>query len=184
VNPPVLERVRSSLPGLKVVGEDLPLPLPVLYEPSSDCGADRVVAAAGALHRRPDAPGVLVLEAGTCLVATVAVRGRGVLGGAILPGPELMARALADGTAALPLVSPEPPEKAIGATTTESIRSGLWAAFVGAARNLVDRMREECGTPLEVVASGTGGGALAAALPEVDAVHPFAALWGVYLTVR
>ncbi|MHC4932892.1 MAG: type III pantothenate kinase, partial [Planctomycetota bacterium] len=65
VNPPVLERARGVLPGLLVVGEELALPLPVLYEPPEACGADRVMAAYGALERRPGAEAVLVLEAGT-----------------------------------------------------------------------------------------------------------------------
>ncbi|MHC4342711.1 MAG: type III pantothenate kinase [Planctomycetota bacterium] len=184
VNPPVLERAREALPGLLVVGEDLPLPLPVLYDPPEACGADRVMAAYGALSRRPGAEAVLVLEAGTCLTATLAVRDKGILGGAILPGPALMARSLNEHTAALPAVEPAPPETALGRTTEASIRSGIWAAFVGSARELIRRIGDELDGPLEVVASGSGGGALAAALPEVHALHPYATLWGVYLSAR
>jgi type III pantothenate kinase len=184
VNPPGLERARGVLPGLLVVGEELALPLPVLYEPPEACGADRVMAAYGALERRPGAEAVLVLEAGTCLTATAALRDQGVLGGAILPGPALMARSLEEHTAALPSVEPGPPEAAVGRTTAASIRSGIWAAFVGSARDLIRRTGDELDRPLDVVASGSGGGALAAALPEVDALHPFATLWGVYLTAR
>jgi hypothetical protein len=33
----------------------------------------------------------------------------------------------------------------------------------------------------DVVAAGTGATALAAALPEIGAVHPDATLWGVYV---
>jgi type III pantothenate kinase len=180
VNPPVLARARDALPALRVVGEEIALPLPVLYEPPGDLGRDRVMAAVGALDRRPDAPGVLVLDAGTCLVATVAVRGLGVLGGAILPGPDLMARALADGTAVLPRVPVEAAPPAIGRSTADSIRAGIDAAIAGAVRELIDRCRAETHVDLDVVAAGTGGGALAARVPGIDAVHPFATLWGVY----
>jgi type III pantothenate kinase len=182
VNPAALARLRAAIPSLRVVGEDVPLPLPVLYRPPSACGADRVLAVAGALHRRPEAAGVLVLELGTCLTATVGVRGRGVLGGAILPGFELMAEGLARGTAALPKVPwAPPPERALGDSTEDSIRSGIWAALAGAARELARRCVAEAGAELDVVASGRGAGALATAVPEIVAVHPFAALWGVYL---
>ena len=92
VNQPVAARWKAAQPALRVLGSDHPLPLPVAYP---DCGDDRVCAVAGALRETEAA---LVLDAGTCLVATVGTRVRGVLGGAIVPGPELMARSLAAGT--------------------------------------------------------------------------------------
>ena len=180
VNPPVLAKLRDLLRGLEAVGVEVPVPLPVLYEPPEACGLDRVMGVLGALARRPDAAGVLVLDAGTCLTATVGVRGRGVLGGAILPGPDLMARSLAEGTAALPRVAPGPSPEGWGRSTEDSIRVGIDAAVAGACRELVRRCRAHRGVPLGVVAAGTGAGALAAAVPEIDAAHPFATLWGVH----
>lgn len=181
VHPPTLARVRAVLPGLEVVGEDLPLPLPVLYHPPEDCGPDRVLGVAGALHLLPDARAVLVFDAGTCLTATFGERDQGVVGGAILPGPELMAWALAEGTETLPRVEPAPVEKAIGRSTETSIRAGIQAAVHGAIRELVARTRAESPLEFDVVAAGTGATALAAALPEIGAVHPDATLWGVYV---
>jgi len=181
VNPPVLERLRAARPGLRVVGEDLGLGIEVAYDPPEDCGPDRVLGVAGALHRRPEAHAILVLDSGTCLTATLGVRGEGVLGGAIAPGVDLMARALAEGTQTLPLVAPGEPATWVGRSTESSIRTGVWLSFVGAAREMVRRFGEETGLALEVVAVGSGAGALAKALPEVDAVVPFATLWGVYL---
>ena len=180
VNPASLDRLRGTVPGLRVVGEEIPVPLPVRYDPPEDCGLDRVLGAYGALRREPDAAGVLLLDVGTCITATVAVRDGGILGGAILPGVELMARSLADHTKQLPRVEPEAPAAALGRSTSESIRSGIHHAAVGAARELVRSLKAECETPLRVVAAGSGGGALAAHVPEVDAVHLFATLWGVY----
>jgi type III pantothenate kinase len=181
VNPRALARVREVARGLEVVGEEIPLPLPVMYHPPEDCGADRVLGVAGALHLLPDARAVLVLDAGTCLTATFGERDRGVVGGAILPGPELMAWALAEGTQTLPHVEPAPVEKMIGRSTETSIRAGIQAAVHGAIRELVARCREESPLEFDVVAAGTGATALAAALPEIGAVHPDATLWGVYV---
>jgi len=178
VNPDALARLRGALPGLVAVGEDVPLPIPA-YD---GCGADRVLGVYGALARRPDAPGVLLIDAGTCLTATVGLRDGGAVGGAICPGPSLMSRALHEGTASLPLVEPGP-SAAVGRTTEEAIRAGLRAAVHGAARELIRGCRAESPVPLDVVAAGTGAGPLAAALPEIDAVHPFATLWGVFLTI-
>lgn len=184
VNPTVEGRWKTARPGLRRLGAEIPLPLPVRYRPPADCGNDRVAAAAGALFRAPEASSVLVLDAGTCLVATAATRERGVLGGAILPGRDLMARALADGTAALPLVVPAEPKEPIGSSTAESIRVGIDAAIVGATRELVRRLSVVAGSPALVVATGTGGGALAARVAEIRAYHPFLTLWGVYAAAR
>jgi len=98
VNPAVAARWKAARPALRLVGDDVDLPLPVR---AAGCGHDRVCAVAGALREFEAA---LVLDAGTCLVATVGTRSEGVLGGAILPGPDLMARALFAGTAGLPAV--------------------------------------------------------------------------------
>ncbi|MHC4959490.1 MAG: type III pantothenate kinase [Planctomycetota bacterium] len=179
VHPPALERLRAAFPALEVVGEQLAAPLEVLYDPPSDCGPDRVMGVVGALHRRLEAPAVLVLDSGTCLTATLGVRGHGVLGGAIAPGVDLMARALAEGTQTLPAVVIERPAAFLGRSTAASIRSGVWAAFVGCARELAQRFRSEYGETFDVVATGTGGPALAAEL-EIPLIE-YATLWGVYV---
>ena len=183
VAPATLERIRSRFPRLRAIGEEIPLPLAVHYDPPEACGRDRVMAVMGALHRLPDAPAVLVLESGTCLTATLGLREGGVVGGAILPGYALMLASLADGTAALPrLTADVPVEGGMGRSTAASMRQGCWAAQIGAARELTALCRAECAHDLKVVAAGTGAGILARDLAEIDAVHPFATLWGVYLS--
>ena len=106
VNDAELERLRTRLPRLRVVGEDIPLQVPVRYRPPEDLGRDRVMSVVGALHRCPEAQGVLVVDLGTCMTFTLGLREEGILGGAILPGPDLQSRALAQWTARLPLVEP------------------------------------------------------------------------------
>ena len=59
--------------------------------------------------------------------------------------------------------------------------AGIQAAVHGAIRELVARCADESPTEFDVVAAGTGATALAAALPEIGAVHPDATLWGVYV---
>jgi len=181
VNPPVLERLRKELSGLRVVGEDFGFPIDVAY-PS--CGPDRVMGVWGALHLRPEAEGVILLDAGTCLTVTLGLRGKGVVGGAIAPGVDLMARALADGTKTLPRVDPleaSAPPGPLGASVEDSIRAGVHAAFLGAAKELVGTIRKQAPHELDVVATGTGARALEAI---ADAVLPHATLWGVYLASR
>ena len=71
VAPDRLARVRDAFPHLRVVGESIPLPIAVHYDPPEACGRDRVMAVVGALHRMglvPDPAGAIdhaVLEAFT-----------------------------------------------------------------------------------------------------------------------
>jgi type III pantothenate kinase len=104
-------------------------------------GRDRLFAARGALEIT--SAGAIVVDAGTALTVDAA-RGDGVfLGGAIAPGPALLARALADGTARLPKIVPRGKGPALGRDTEEALQAGVVHGFRGAARELVDRIFEE-----------------------------------------
>jgi pantothenate kinase type III len=106
-------------------------------------GRDRLFAARGALGLcRASA---IVVDAGTALTVD-AVREDGTfLGGAIAPGPSLLATALAEGTARLPRIEPKPRPSALGRSTEEALQAGVVVGFRGAARELVDRVEEEAG---------------------------------------
>jgi type III pantothenate kinase len=187
VNPPVLERWRSAHPSLRVIGREIPLPLLSGYE---SCGDDRVCALAGALR---DADAAVVIDAGTCLVATVGTRENGVMGGAIVPGPNLMADALAAGTAGLPRVDFRARAAVLGKSTRAAIQAGLDAAHIGATRELITRIRREMGVELGgfgparqllIVSTGTGGESLAERIPEIDTFQPYLPLWGALVAAR
>jgi len=130
-------------------------------------GVDRLFAARGAfeLARRS----CLVIDAGTALTVDVlrvqAQRAAGrelpplpeFLGGAIAPGPELLARALARGGARLPLVEPRPAAPALGRHTRAALQAGIAVGFAGAARELARRVAEEAGLGSEDPIFLTGG---------------------------
>jgi len=103
---------------------------------------------------------------------------RAFLGGAIAPGPALLAAALARGTARLPEVIPEPGAQALGRSTEEAIRAGVGVGFRGAARFLVDGIAAEGSAaergftdPLVVV---TGGARTHLLAPEAFTSRPLA----------
>jgi len=110
-------------------------------------GVDRLYAARGALEvvRRS----ALVVDAGTALTVDalqVATGGRGVfLGGAIAPGPLLLARSLAEGGARLQAVEPHPDAPALGKHTRAALEAGVAVGFRGAALHLVERIAAEAG---------------------------------------
>ena len=137
-------------------------------------GLDRLFAARGAL----ELTGVptLVVDAGTALTVD-AVRperpcaprtGAGLfLGGAIAPGPALLARALAQGGARLPDFEPRPGVPALGKETREALRAGVAVGFEGAALRLVEQVAAEAGLAGAcIVATGGALGFLEGALAE------------------
>jgi len=121
-------------------------------------GLDRLYAAAGAAARLGRS--CAVVDLGTALtVDALLVEGerRAFLGGAIAPGPELLAAALAGGTARLPRVEPRPGARALGRITEEALLSGVVVGLRGAAERLVSEVTAEAGIPAAPVVL-TGGG--------------------------
>ena len=94
-------------------------PLGVKTDQPDRVGIDRLAAATAASHLVSSKNGCIVIDCGTAAsVDMVASEGQ-FLGGAILPGPALLARSLADGTSLLPEVSslghaPPPPMPGMG----------------------------------------------------------------------
>jgi len=109
-------------------------------------GRDRLFAARGALELlADDAAGAIVIDAGTALTVDAVRADRVFLGGAIAPGPALLAQALADGTARLPRVTPRTGVAALGRDTEEALLAGVVIGFRGAARELARAVAEESG---------------------------------------
>jgi type III pantothenate kinase len=102
-------------------------------------GSDRLFAARGAFETVKRS--AIVVDAGTALtVDALRVDGPRVafLGGAIAPGPKLLAESLARGTARLKLIDPRPGAEALGRDTESALESGVVVGFRGAARELVE----------------------------------------------
>lgn len=184
VVPSTLAVVRKTLAGLGdpsvlVVGQDLPLPMPVAVAEPDRVGTDRVCAAAAAFERTQQA--CTVVDFGTAVTVDLVDDGGTFAGGAILPGLSLQARALAEGTAQLPLVDVTQPERAVGRDTAEAIRSGICFGLPGAVRVLVERYATDLGTWPQVVATGGDLPAMLELCDFIDSPVPNLTLLGVGL---
>lgn len=165
------------------VSARLPLPFAVAYRTPETLGADRIAAAAAAWHLGGGRP-VVAVDAGTAVtVDAVDVRqGRPVyLGGAIAPGPDLLAASLARGTGALPHVPFGGPTLAVGDSTAEAIRTGVAGLLAGGVGRLLAETAAALSAPPVVVATGGVAGWLVAHGLPVDAVVPCLVLDGVRL---
>lgn len=150
--------------------------LPIRLLKPEQVGIDRLVNAWEA-RRRLGAP-VLVVDFGTATTVDVVDRRGAYRGGAILPGLFLSARALSEGTAKLSFVQPVRFSRAIGRSTEEAVRSGLFFGTLGAVRELVFRMRKELGAVAPVLATG-GAASLFRSEDWFHAVDPDLTLLGI-----
>lgn len=146
-------------------------------------GIDRVAAAAAARFVKPADRAAVVVDCGTAITVDMVSTAGAFLGGAILPGPLLMARALADGTSRLPAVTalgggqvPTLP----GRSTEEAIAAGIGLGIRGAVARLVAEARAALGEPAVTILTGGAAGAVADALPDALVV-PDLVLAGIAL---
>ncbi len=111
----------------------------------------------------------IVVDHGSAITVNL-VSGRTFLGGAIMPGTTMAARALHEFTDGLPLVSVTDMPQMLERSTEGAIRFGLAWGAVGAVRELIERLSGGPVAP-HVFVTGGGGGALAALLAQDDR-HP------------
>jgi len=107
------------------------LPFMLRYDSPESFGADRIALCAQSSRLYPE-EAVIALDIGTAITVDVLGSDRAYLGGLILPGLDLMAKALNQHTAQLPLVSMNLPDTLIGSSTSECIRNGIiWGCVSG-----------------------------------------------------
>ncbi len=132
-------------------------------------GIDRLAAAVAASRLGQAGRGCVVVDCGTAASVDLVADGR-FLGGAILPGPALMARSLADGTSLLPEVAAlgeQPPPPLPGRVTAEAIAAGIGFGIRGAIVRLVEEARQSLGGEADLFLTGGWRGAVRGELPGV-----------------
>lgn len=128
------------------------LGIKVRVKKPAQVGADRLANAVAAMEFY-GAPSIVV-DLGTGTTFDVVDKSGAYCGGAILPGLGISLRALHDFTAKIPLVQFEPVRYAIGRTTEEAVRSGIYHGAIGTTRELLSKIRGELGAMAPAVATG------------------------------
>lgn len=144
------------------------LPIEVAVPEPQRVGIDRVAGAAAAAVLAQPGRAAIVVDCGTATtVNMVAADGR-FLGGAILPGPALLARALAEGTSRLPEVAAldhDLPPAMPGRSTQQAIAAGIGWGMRGAVARLVAEAQAASGGAAELFLTGGSRGVVRDALP-------------------
>jgi type III pantothenate kinase len=126
--------------------------VPILYQPPSDVGADRIVDAVAAIHKY-GAP-CIVVDFGTATTFDAINEKGEYVGGVITPGITISSDALFERAAKLPRVEIKRPAKVIGSATIEAMQSGLYHGYVGLVDGILKKMVEELGGGPKVIATG------------------------------
>lgn len=115
-------------------------------------GQDRLADAAAAAASYP-LP-CMTVDLGTATTYNVIGEGGVFLGGFIVPGVQTSLRAISSGTAQLPPIAPESPGNLIGKNTVACLNNGAMFGTAAMLDGLADRVEEQLGRPLTVVATG------------------------------
>ena len=136
-----------------------PLPFKNLYLSPSTLGKDRIANAAGAVKIFPG-KNCLIIDCGTCVKYDFVNARNEYLGGAISPGLLMRYSALHKFTAKLPLIKPSAEVKITGATTGESIVSGVQLGMLNEMEGYILRYKKKY-KGLKVILTGGDAGCFA-----------------------
>lgn len=137
---------------LVVGAPDVTIGIGVQVERPEEVGADRLVNAVGAFVEYGGPK--IVVDFGTATTFDVIDDEGNYLGGTITPGINLSLEALHRAAAQLPRVAVGRPERVIGKTTVQAMRSGIFWGYVGLIEGMVERICGELGVQAGVIATG------------------------------
>jgi len=143
--------MRYAMPVL-VAGRDLRYGIDIQCDAPEKIGADRILNAVAA-HRRTGRATIVADIGSAVTVDFVSERGS-FCGGAIAPGPGLMAKALHEHTEQLPEAALSEPPPPLGRDTHAAIRAGVFWGTVGLTDRLIAEIAETRGWPEAVLITG------------------------------
>ena len=155
------------------------LPIEVLVDHAESVGIDRLLNAVAANRRRPANVAAIVIDAGSAVTVDY-VDSLGVFrGGAIFPGFRLMAHALHDYTALLPIVELDESALPPGLNTIPAIQAGVLHAVLGGIERLIVEYSHRFPTAFEIFLTGGDAEHLSIKLHRQHQLWPEMTLEGI-----
>ena len=136
-----------------IVGPKLKTGLKIKSENPSQIGSGLICQSVALTEKYPMP--CLLISMGTALSMFVLDKTGTFIGGSILPGIKLSAKALSEHTAQLPQIDlSQKPVSVIGTNTTQNVQSGIFFGTACTIDGMVERFKKELGENLTCVASG------------------------------
>lgn len=165
-----------------VVGPGIRTGLRISIDNPGALGADRVADAVAAVNNYP-VP-LITIDMGTATTVGVVDETKTFIGGMIVPGVMVSLNALAGGTAQLPHISLDPPEKAIGRNTVDCMRNGIVYHNAAGVDGMIERIEAQLGKKCTVVMTGGLSSAIAPHCKHEMIVDPELLLKGLMILYR
>ncbi|MGN0814164.1 MAG: type III pantothenate kinase [Candidatus Coproplasma sp.] len=145
---------------------------------AKEVGADRVVNNVSAV-KKYGAP-LIVIDFGTATTFNVIDEKSQFIGGVIAPGIKGSLDSLVNGTAKLPRVEIERPEKVIGTNTVTNMQSGIVFGFAGLVEYIVKKIKKEMKCEnVKTIATGGFSEVIAKEVSCIDYVDKLLTLEGL-----
>lgn len=180
-SPLVENSIRQHCP-LLVLSSKTSLPFSIRYRTPGSLGPDRIANAAGAYRMYPG-QNVLSIQSGTCLVCDFINNKKEYLGGSIAPGIGMRFKALKHYTKKLPEVEKRQAEKLVGATTEESILSGVMNGIRFEIEGTITAYQQQYGE-VKILLTGGDADPLQKSIKFPIFAAPNNVLWGLYEILR
>jgi type III pantothenate kinase len=161
-----------------VVGPGVKTGMVVRYDNPREVAADRIVTAVGAFDQY-GGPLVVVDFGTTATILDVISASGEYLGGCIAPGVALSVEALFTQASMLPRIELVRPATALARNTVHAMQSGVIFGFAAQVDALIERIEEEMGGPVTVVATGDQAELLISEVERAIQVDPFLCLRGL-----
>ena len=134
-----------------VIGSGIKTGLDIRIDDPGQLGADLVAASVAGIAEYP-VP--MIFDMGTANTVCVIDREKRYLGGMIYPGLGVSLDSLTAHASQLGGISLEAPERVIGRNTIDCMKSGVIYSAAAAMDGIIDRIQEEMGETLTVIATG------------------------------
>ncbi len=155
---------QSGIADVLLISSNLKLPFELQYENPESFGSDRIALCAAGRKLFPQRP-LIALDIGTALTVDVLSASGLYAGGFIMPGLDIMARSLHEGTAQLPHVRAVHRGEFLGRSTASCIRNGIFwgcvAGIDGLTARIVRDLREQGEEEPAVLVTGGSAPAIA-----------------------
>ncbi|MFD2761422.1 type III pantothenate kinase [Lentibacillus juripiscarius] len=152
--------------------------LKMSYPNPEEIGADRIVNAVGAIEDY-GAP-LIIIDFGTATTYCCINSDAAYHGGLIVPGIQISLEALYQKASKLPKIEIQEPEKVIGRSTVDAMKSGVFYGYVAQVDGIVNRMKREMDTAPAIVATGGLAPLIANKSETIDHADKHLTLKGLY----
>ncbi|MBI3823487.1 MAG: type III pantothenate kinase [Planctomycetes bacterium] len=171
--------IKERCDAVQVLTTPKQVPLQIDVEYPDRVGIDRLLNAVAANVRRQENVAAILVDAGSAVTVDY-VDGKGVFrGGAIFPGLRLMAQALHDHTALLPIVEIDDAVALPGTTSVKAIQAGVLYAVIGGIERLITEYQHRHPAAFEIFLTGGDAKSIAPRLHHPVHLWPEMTLEGI-----